>query len=56
MLKGDVKGTRAFGQTNKLKMLYSDLFSEYYRQIEIRGRSTKTLKTYQHHNRYFSEF
>ena len=56
MLKGDVKGSRIFRQTNKAKVLYSDLFSEYYRHIEIMGRAEETLRTYQYHNKYFIRF
>lgn len=56
MIKGSVKGTRRFGQTNKPKILYDDLFNEYYRNMEIRGRSQETLRTYKYHSKYFGEF
>lgn len=56
MIKGSVKGTRTFGQKSKPKILYEDLFNEYYRCMEIRGRSQETLRTYKYHSKYFGKF
>jgi len=56
MIKGDVKGTKIFKQNAYKKVLYDDLFKEFYRSMEIKGRAVDTLKTYTHMNRYFTEF
>lgn len=56
MIKGDIKGTRVFKKNTRKKILYDDLFKEFYRSMEIKGRAEDTLKTYKHHNKYFTEF
>lgn len=56
MIKGTVKGTRTFKQTSKQKILYEDLFNEYYRYMGMRGRSQEILRTYKYHSNYFGKF
>lgn len=56
MLRGDIKGSRDFKIKVKERKLYSKLFQEFYRSMEIKGRSEETLKTYIYHNRYFTKF
>lgn len=56
MLKGDIKGKVKFKQNTKSNILYSELFQQYKRSCEIKGRSVNTIKTYQFHHNYFMEF
>ncbi|APF23385.1 tyrosine-type recombinase/integrase [Clostridium butyricum] len=56
MQRGQVKGTRMFGNRTYSKVPYQQLFEECYRNLEIKGRAEETLRTYKNHHKYFMEF
>ena len=56
MQRGTVKGTRLFGNRTYSKVPYEQLFEEFIRASEIKGRAEETLRTYRNHHKYFMEF
>lgn len=56
MQKGDIKGKVKFKQNVKSNLLYDELFQQFKRLTEIKGRSVYTIKAYQYHHNYFMEF
>ena len=54
---GEVVGGQKVGKTqSNQQKTYSELFAEYMRQLQIKGRAEQTLKSYSYHSKYFIEF
>lgn len=55
--KGISKGQQMFkNEAQIIKKTYEEAFNEYIVNAKIRGLSDETIRTYQHHNKYFVDF
>jgi len=55
--KGVSKGQQLFkNESQIIKKTYQEAFEEYITTAKIRGLAEDTIKTYYHHNKYFSDF
>jgi integrase/recombinase XerD len=57
MKRGEIVGKRQFGKNlTNVKKTYSELLSEFIKQLKIKGRAEQTIISYEYHNKYFMKF
>lgn len=57
MQKGEIKGQRMFGEKSRQsEKNYKEMYNEFIRILEVKGRSKETLRSYYYHNLYFMNF
>jgi integrase/recombinase XerD len=54
--RGEVKGRQQFNEKADNSKAYKELFEEFMLSTKLKGRSEYTMKSYQYHSKYFTEF